>query len=76
MEEERKGGVQEKEKEHVRGKIEKRKTGKNRCEDRSGHMEGKKGRKVWVFGGGGPGESCSDQPWQMLLYSSLQTHIF
>lgn len=42
MEEERRGGVQEKEKEYVRGKTEKRKMGKNRCEDRSRHMEGKK----------------------------------
>lgn len=47
MEEERRGGVQEKEKEYVRGKIEKRKTGKNRREDRSGHMEGKKGLGFW-----------------------------
>lgn len=44
MEEERRGGVQEKEKEYVRGKIEKRKTDKNR-RDRNGHMEGKKAER-------------------------------
>lgn len=37
--------MQEKEKEYVRGKIEKRKTGKNRREDRNGHMEGKKAER-------------------------------